>query len=384
MKKLHTPALSTGFSENGNKAKSRFENILSKSKKRAIFLVVSLLAAIIAAELLIACTGESTERIADKLDNRNIIIGGTDRPTDMWITPTVVIPTAAISTHAPLYYDKAMLYQNRDYITNPELTTIANVYPVEENLFFVSLPAFNGGLYGYTTGDNLKFVYGDEDYNMAQITEDIPEKGINRGDTVRIDERNENIFTVTHLLSGQSFETDKIYIGTVEDENEMYPKLYSYLESEIKKYGNESFDNIMITKIGFFPGRCTYDEETKIYDYTIYVHVTYTKKHTDEENLSYIRDAIASRDSNRLTYRDDAELFIHGMIPQMKIRFELDKYRNIENASVELSYNAGQIVTNMPIENPREEWVNIESIGEIFPEKLSKVTYAKDNVEIEQ
>ncbi len=383
MKKLHTPRLSTGFSENGKKAKSRFENILSKSKKRSVFLVVSLLAAIIATEFLIACTGESTEKIADELENQNVIIGGADGPTDMWITPTVVIPTAAISTHAPLYYDKTMLYQNRDYVTNPELTTIANVYPVEGNTFFVSLPAFNGGLYGYTTVDNLNFIYGDEDYNMAQITEDIPEKGINKGDTVRIDERNENIFTVTHLLSGQSFETDKTYIGTVEDEKEMYPKLYDYLENEIKKHGNESFDNIMITKIGFFSGRCTYDEETRIYDYAINVHVTYTEKHTDEENLSYIQDAIASGDSNRLTYRDDKELFLHGLIPQMKIRFELDKYRNIVESSIELSYNAGQIVTNMPVENPREEWISIENIGDIFPEKLSKVTYAKDNVEIE-
>ena len=50
MKKLCTPYLSTAFSEEGKKAKSRFENILSKSKKRAIFLVVSLLAAILAAE----------------------------------------------------------------------------------------------------------------------------------------------------------------------------------------------------------------------------------------------------------------------------------------------------------------------------------------------
>lgn len=383
MKKLHTPSLSTAFSEDGKRAKNRFENILTKSKKRSTFLLIFLLSAIIAIELLISCTGESTEKIADELENQNIIIGGADEPTDMWITPTVVIPTAAISTHAPLYFDKAMLYENVLYKTTPEMMTIANAYPVEENVFFVSLPAFHGGLYGYTTGDNLKFIYGDEDYDMAQITEDMPEKGIKKGDTLRIDERNENIFTVTHLLSSQSFELDKIYVGVVEDEMEMYPKLYSYIENEIKKYAGENFDNIMITKIGFYPRSCLFDEATGIYDYTINLHVTYTEKYTDEETLSYIRDAIASGDSNRLTYRDDRDVFIHGTIPQMKIRFQLDKYRNILESSIELSYNAGQVVTNMPVQNPREEWINIENFGEIFPEQLRSVGYAKNNVEIE-
>ena len=383
MKKIHTPILSTAFSDEGKKAKSRFENILSKSKKRAIFLVAALLAAIIAAEFLIACTGESTEKIADDIENTNVIIGGADGPTDMWITPTVVIPTAVISTHAPLYFDKAMLYKNVLYKTSPEMMTIANVYPVEENIFFVSLPAFNGGLYGYTTGDNLNFIYGDEDYDMAQITEDIPEKGIKKGDTIKINERNENIFTVTHLLSNQSFELDKLYVGIVENEMEMYPKIYSYIENEIKKYASESFDNIMITKIGFYRGRCLYDEASGVYDYTINIHLTYTEKYTDEETVSYIRDCIASKDSNRLTYRDDRDIFLHGTIPQMKIRFMLDKYRNIKESSIELSYNAGQVVTNMPVQNPREEWITAKNIGEIFPEKLSSVGYDKNNVEIE-
>jgi len=101
---------------------------------------------------------------------------------------------------------------------------------------------------------------------------------------------------------------------------------------------------------------------------------------TDEETLSYIRDSIASGDYNRLTYQDDRNVFIHGMIPQIRIRFKLDKLMRIDTSCVELSYNAGQIVTNMPVQNPREEWIEIENVGQIFPEKLSKVTYSKDGV----
>ena len=71
------------------------------------------------------------------------------------------------------------------------------------------------------------------------------------------------------------------------------------------------------------------------------------------------------------------------MIPQISIRFKLDKLMRIDTSCVELSYNAGQIVTNMPVQNPREEWIEIESIGEIFPEKLSKVRYSKREATIE-
>ncbi len=380
MKKLYTPALSTGFSENGKKAKSRFENILSKSKKRSVFLVVSLLCAIIAAEFLVACTGESTEKIADDIENQIVIIGGADDPTNIWVTPSYVVSTAAISTHAPLFYDKAMLYQNKDYITNPEMTTLANAYPVDgrTDIFFVSLPAFHGGLFGYTKAENLKFIFKDEDYDYAQILEDMPEHEVFEGDTVRIDARNENVFTVTALSNESSFDIDKAYVGIIEDHMAVYPHIYDYLESEIVKYAGEEFDNVMIDKIGFFRGRESYDEESKVHDCTINVQLTYTEKNLNQDDLDYIRDAVASGDYNRLTYRDDRNLFIHAMIPQMRIRFKFDKQMKIEKSSVSLSYNAGQIITNMPVENPREEWTDVENIGAIFPEKLSEITYNKN------
>lgn len=58
MKKLHTPILSTGFSEDGKKAKNRFENILSKNKKRSLVLIFALVTAIISVEVLISCSGK--------------------------------------------------------------------------------------------------------------------------------------------------------------------------------------------------------------------------------------------------------------------------------------------------------------------------------------
>ena len=391
MKKLCTPYLSTAFSEEGKKAKSRFENILSKSKKRAIFLVVSLLAAILAAEFLIACTGETTEKMVDDLENTNVVIGGSDKPTLMyvWDDPGYIVPVAAISTHAPLYYDKALIYQNRVYVTSPEMTTLANVYPADglvdgrDDIYFVSLPAFHGGLYGYTKAENLNFSFGDEDYDYAQALCDMPEYGVAAGDTLKIESRNENIFTVTCLTNGKKFDMARTDIGIIEGEMRVYPPIYDYLEKEIKKYADGKYDNVMIGNIGFFPGRSLFDEESGIFDYTLYAHVTYTEKYTDEETVSYIEECIASGDHNRLTYLDEKGIFIHGMIPQIRIRFKLDKLMRIDTSCVELSYNAGQIVTNMPVQNPREEWIEIESIGEIFPEKLSKVSYSKREATIE-
>ena len=61
MKKLHTPCLSTGFSEDGKKAKKRFENILSGHKKRSYFLIFTLIVSIFSAELLISCGSGKTE-----------------------------------------------------------------------------------------------------------------------------------------------------------------------------------------------------------------------------------------------------------------------------------------------------------------------------------
>ena len=75
MKKIHPPTLSTAFSEEGKKAKKRFENILSKNKKRSLFLVCALLASIIAIEAFISCNGEKAEIIEEKLESKNIIIG---------------------------------------------------------------------------------------------------------------------------------------------------------------------------------------------------------------------------------------------------------------------------------------------------------------------
>ena len=49
------------------------------------------------------------------------------------------------------------------------MTTLANVYPADglvdgrDDIYFVSLPAFHGGLYGYTKAENLNFSLGDED-----------------------------------------------------------------------------------------------------------------------------------------------------------------------------------------------------------------------------
>ncbi len=60
MKKLRTPILSTTFSENGKKAKNRFENILSKNKKRSLLLIFSLVVSLISAEILISCGGKKT------------------------------------------------------------------------------------------------------------------------------------------------------------------------------------------------------------------------------------------------------------------------------------------------------------------------------------
>ena len=60
MKKIHTPTLSTAFSDEGKKAKSRFENILSAKKRRASFLVILLVFAMLSAELLVACNKKDT------------------------------------------------------------------------------------------------------------------------------------------------------------------------------------------------------------------------------------------------------------------------------------------------------------------------------------
>ena len=60
MKKIHTPSLSTAFSDEGKKAKSRFENILSAKKRRSSFLIVLLVFVMLSAEFLISCSKKDT------------------------------------------------------------------------------------------------------------------------------------------------------------------------------------------------------------------------------------------------------------------------------------------------------------------------------------
>ncbi len=71
MKKFGTPALSTGFSEEGKKAKSRFENIISAKKRRSVFLILLLLTAMLSAELLISC-GKTEELALWEKENREL------------------------------------------------------------------------------------------------------------------------------------------------------------------------------------------------------------------------------------------------------------------------------------------------------------------------
>lgn len=71
MKKLHTPALSTGFSDEGKKAKKRFENILSAKKRRSIFLISLLLVVMLSAELLISCGNKESSPEWEK-EQRNL------------------------------------------------------------------------------------------------------------------------------------------------------------------------------------------------------------------------------------------------------------------------------------------------------------------------
>ncbi len=66
MKKLTTPTLSTGFSENGKKAKSRFENILCARKRRSVFLLILLFAMMLSCEFLLSCGKKENTPIWEK------------------------------------------------------------------------------------------------------------------------------------------------------------------------------------------------------------------------------------------------------------------------------------------------------------------------------
>ncbi len=373
MKKIHLPALSTAFSEEGKKAKKRFENLLSKNKKRSLFLVCALLASIFAIEAFISCSGEKAEIIEEKLESKNIIIGDVE---DLKDTSFYGVPVATVSTDIKLYLDKNLFYQNNSYLPYPGKTALALAYPTEnENIFFVSVPAFGGGLYGYAPASELSFDDTEEKYDVTQILEDIPEKNILKNEMVEIIEKNGNIYTIKQLSTGEIFDVEKEKTGIGEDPMKLYPAVYDYIEKELKKYGGD-FDNIMLDGIGFFKQRSTLVSDTNEYEAIFYTSITYTDKYTDEETLSYIQKTINSRDIESITYLENKGIFKHGMLVQMSIKFGLDERGKIDENTVNMSYNNGQVVTNLPIPNPREEWITIKNIGEVFPEKLVVTLYS--------
>lgn len=70
---MKAPFLTTSFSENGKKAKIRFENILNGNKKRGAFVLIFALVLTVAAGGLASCQESESESTA--------IIGGADGPT---------------------------------------------------------------------------------------------------------------------------------------------------------------------------------------------------------------------------------------------------------------------------------------------------------------
>lgn len=195
---------------------------------------------------------------------------------------------------------------------------------------------------------------------------------------------NDNIYYVTTDLGINGYaKANSVVLGpeteTKHTSSSVYPIVYDYIQNQLEKNMGNDYDNLYVKAIGTKGEPLSYNEATDEFEYKCNVKFMYTEKTEDDKELEYIKNAFISADSNSFTYYDGEELFHHANIREMILTFKIigDK---IDDSSVKIKQNKGQIIHTMPIQNPAEEWVEISSFGDLLKD-MGRTTYSKDLVE---
>ncbi len=197
----------------------------------------------------------------------------------------------------------------------------------------------------------------------------------------------ENVCYITTDLGIEGFtKADNIILGhkteTEHSSSSIYPIVYDYVQNQLEEYMGNNYDNIYVKAIGTKGSPLTFNESTEEFEYKCNIKLMYTEKTQDTKKLEYIKNAFESADSNSFTYYDGEELFNHVNIHEIIINFKL-KGNRIDNSSVKIKKNIGQIVHTMPIQNPNEEWIEINSCEDLLQD-MGRTTYSKELVEQEK
>lgn len=236
---MRIPFLTTTFSENGNRAKKRFQNILNSNKKKGVIIPIIFLVSIVLFEVLVSC---GTEDLG--------IIGGADGPTAVFVSSIFNNKNVPEDSQylACVPKDNTALYYDR-YLEN-------KAFDIEKGTLLAVIEDKDGICYVQT----------------STLSQDAPEGYISK------DQLSFNVHD-----SANPFHSNDISYFSV------YPFLYEYVEKEFIESNKPYYDNNKLIKLNIMSE--SYNEESKKYDIAFSYTVEYSNYYKDPDTVEYIKEA---------------------------------------------------------------------------------------------
>lgn len=304
---MRIPFLTTTFSENGNRAKKRFQNILYVNKKKGYVIPIIFLISIVLFEVLVSC---GTEDLG--------IIGGADGPTAVFVSSIFNnknVPedsqylTCVLKDNTALYYDK--------YLEN-------KAFDIEKGTLLAVIEDKDGICYVQT----------------STLSQDAPEGYISK-----------EMLSFEVPVSFNPFHSNDISNFSV------YPFLYEYVEKEFIESNKPYYDNNRLIKLNIMSE--SYNEESKKYDIAFSYTVEYSNYYKDPDTVEYIKEAKENGNKNYTKLYEEYNAIQTGSSGDRRLVFSIIDGA-IDESTIEMY--SSEVPTYPP------EWKRIYKFRTLLPE----------------